>query len=252
MVFLAASPSMAQKPRLPGIKGQDNRKLVQTVAYPWSAIGRVNRSTGGYCTGTVVAPDRVLTAAHCMWNKRTRRWLAARTLHFVAGYQRGAYVSHARIAGYDTPRGYMPTQASGRKPVNDWVILRLKTKIGDVTGVLRPAPLSAAAIAAFRRGTMVLQAGYSQDKAHILSLHEGCRITGTAAGDRLLLHDCDATKGDSGSPLLVRNGDGYRLIAMHVATVRRRGRVHGLAVAGVVFHRWLMGRGGKGNGVIRP
>ena len=45
-----------------------------------------------------------------------------------------------------------------------------------------------------------------QDKAHILSRHEGCRITGAMVQGRLVLHDCDATHGDSGSPLLVREG----------------------------------------------
>ena len=49
--------------------------------------------------------------------------------------------------------------------------------------------------------------------------HQGCRILGRFKDTPLLAHDCDATKGDSGSPILRQFGDEFRVIAMHVATV---------------------------------
>ncbi|MBC8158300.1 MAG: hypothetical protein H8E94_03100 [Alphaproteobacteria bacterium] len=82
-------------------------------------------------------------------------------------------------------------------------------------------------------GAPLIQAGYSQDKAHILSVHSGCNILGFSADGRLLLHDCDATKGDSGSPILVQQGERYSLVGMHVATMMRDGHALGVAIRGM-------------------
>ena len=57
----AAGEDMAalKKRLLPGIKGEDNRQIVDSIDYPWSAIGRVNTRIGGFCTGTVIGPPRI-------------------------------------------------------------------------------------------------------------------------------------------------------------------------------------------------
>ncbi len=80
-----------------------------------------------------------------------------------------------------------------------------------------------------------MQAGYSQDKAHILSLHEGCKVLGGRSRGNILVNDCDATKGDSGSPILIRTNGNYRVIAMHVGTGTSGARAIGLAIAASAF-----------------
>ena len=39
-----------KKRLLPGIKGEDNRQIVDSSDYLWSAIGPVNTRIGGFCT----------------------------------------------------------------------------------------------------------------------------------------------------------------------------------------------------------
>ena len=77
-------------------------------------------------------------------------------------------------------------------------------------------------------GAKLTHAGYSQDKAHILTKYEGCHVL--ALSSRLLRHDCDATRGDSGSPILVQRGDALLVVAIHVASVVRQAHAEGLAV----------------------
>jgi len=67
-----------------GIEGDDNRTAIETEVWPWTALGRINREIGGHCTGALIAPDLVLTAAHCLYNFEDERWTIPMEVHFVA------------------------------------------------------------------------------------------------------------------------------------------------------------------------
>ncbi|QNT68923.1 trypsin-like serine protease [Defluviicoccus vanus] len=66
----------------PGIIGHDDRVIVDSAAWPWQAIGRLNRG-GSFCTATLIAPAAVLTARHCVWDPRTGQMVAPTELHFL-------------------------------------------------------------------------------------------------------------------------------------------------------------------------
>jgi len=220
----------AEKPRLPGIKGTDDRQRIESSDYPWGAIGRVNRRTGGFCTGVLVGPREVLTAAHCLWNGRTRRLLPPQSLHFVTGYRRGAYLAEAAVVALRVAPDYRLPPAANPDAADDWAVLVLARDIGAMATPLSVGRLSESASAG-ADGVRLVQAGYSQDRAHILTVHDGCILLGRGSGGRLLFHDCDATHGDSGSPILLRRGDRYTVIGIHVATGRRSGRSIGISAA---------------------
>ncbi|HYC03641.1 MAG TPA: trypsin-like serine protease [Azospirillaceae bacterium] len=205
LLLLLAPAALAQdppaRPALMGIFGKDDRQPFEPVDRPWSAIGRLNREAGGFCTGTLVGPRQVLTAAHCLRHPRTKAMLPAHTLHFVAGYRRGEYAVHRRAASYVT--------GEGKGAEADWAVVTLSDDTGIKPLPVRTGdtPMSAA----------LLRAGYSQDRAHLPTRAANCSVQGTPPG--LLLHDCDATRGDSGSALLTREGGELAVVGLHVGTL---------------------------------
>lgn len=211
----------------------DGRLIVEAMEYPWSAIGRVNAGGRGYCTGFLIGPRHVMTAAHCLYDFTEGRWRGANELHFVAGYQRDQFLIHSKVESYETSDRF---DVGGRRDtdntVHDWALLALQEPIGRSAGWLGLMDLGSASLQtliADRR--QILQAGYRSGRAHAMTANPGCRVLRQFAAGRGLLHDCAVYHGDSGSPLLLFAGDEVNVIAMEVHLVALDGRNVGAAIA---------------------
>jgi protease YdgD len=88
-----------------------------------------------------------------------------------------------------------------------------------------------------RQGRRYSQAGYSHDRAHILTQHAGCTIQGFFPGEHAFAHQCDATFGDSGSPILAKRGAKYTVIGVHVAAAKGKSNSYGIAISGAEVAR---------------
>src|SRR3954468_6884506 len=113
----------------------DRRVPVDPSQPPWNAIVKVQTNIGSRCTGVLVAPATVLTAAHCLHNPRTQAFLQAVSLHVLLGYERGSYRSHRLGARYDVGRGF--EAGRGRQPA-DWARLQLPEPVPNAP---KPLPL---------------------------------------------------------------------------------------------------------------
>jgi protease YdgD len=194
-------------------QGADRRVPVDPNAPPWNAIAKVQTNIGAHCSGALIAPSVVLTAAHCLYNPRTRALLQPVSLHVLFGFERDEYRWHRRVAriavgpDFDGARG--PAQPG------DWARLEL-TETVPVT----PLPLFEGGVAS---GIAVALAGYNQDRAQLLMADLDCRILRVAAlprGAAFVFHDCAATRGTSGAPLLTRHEGGWAVIALNIAASR--------------------------------
>ncbi|WEW55872.1 hypothetical protein PRK78_001306 [Emydomyces testavorans] len=103
------SPQIAPEPsnyrfQPPEHNGNYHRERILTLeTYPWNTIGqlsfkRFRDDNGGWCTGTLVGRDLVLTASHCFpWGYSDGRWM-----RFIPGFGNGSepygssYVSRCR------------------------------------------------------------------------------------------------------------------------------------------------------------
>ena len=55
----------------------------------WLAVGRLDIDGRGFCTGALIAPDLVLTAAHCLYDKPPANRFDHARIEFLAGWRNG-------------------------------------------------------------------------------------------------------------------------------------------------------------------
>jgi protease YdgD len=221
----------AAGPNLPGIGAADPRHVVAADAPPWHALARLQIPGIGRCTAFLIAPRVAVTAAHCLWGERLGRFVPAGAIHVLTGYASGGFARHTTATGYRIAAGYDPHDPDGTRGA-DVAVVTLAGRMDHVLGLVPQAP---------RIGEAALLGGYNQDRAEIIEADLHCTIAGTGVdrgGRALLVHNCTATRGTSGGPLLVRGADGE----IRVAGVQVAGpmdRAGGVAVPAAVVRRLI-------------
>lgn len=189
----------------------------------WNAVGRLNLGDRGFCTGTLIGPRLVLTAAHCLFDKATGLQIDPTEIEFLAGWRNGRAEAYRGVR-----RGMVHPDYTFDS------IDRLDRVATDLALLELDQPIRLPSITPFEvdarpgRGQEVGVVSYAQERSEAPSLQEMCHVIGGQPG--VLVLSCDVDFGSSGAPVFAMRDGVVRVVSVVSAKAEMEGEKVALGV----------------------
>jgi len=176
-------------------------------AAPWEAVGRLDFGGRGFCTGALIAPNLVLTAAHCLYDKDTGDQIDQASVEFLAGWRNGRASAYRQVRRWVIHPDYVSEGAVSSKRVrHDLALVELARPINNTT--VQPFETASKP----QRGARVGIVSYGRDRAEAPALQEVCSVLAHQSG--VLVTSCSVDFGSSGAPIFSFAGGEARIVSV--------------------------------------
>lgn len=218
------------------IIGADMRgKISNTTITPFRWICSLRAKTNkGYILGSasLVGPNTAITAAHCVYDRKTGSYLKNITLYPGANNGKNPYGS-ATVTTIYIPKEYK-TCENNMTSRYDYAVVKLNKNIGSKTGYFGLKSIDNS-----KPVYSISVTGYPGDKMvnGQAMMYRGTGKTLSIDKNGVFTHNVDTMGGDSGAPMYISQNGKYYVIGIHAST-NGSTKNYGRAITGYIC-KWI-------------